>query len=766
MATQNLNNQATIGSNKNLSPDETIKTINPKIATALGFAVILVTLWTASHVYRLSIPGHHPLDQVPTYAFSLRAARRLRAAVLPRVSSAFSIRNQTQTKVVDAMQTETSLFERYPNSSNKGKMVVDESFIWVANGAGLVRYNKISGEQRIFTESDGLLGNETTGLIKYKDEVWITSQSRGISVLNTTDNTWRYFTTENGLISDGNLIIELDGDVIWLATIGGFAKYDFKTGKWTNWKEGAGIPFVSVRDFVFNNNSVWIVVSRNAYTVGGVLKLDKRTLTWTDLQNNNQVFSDRRVYSLYLDGDFLYALDDSVYRQNIISEQWESFPEIDTYLQKLNIGATKHNNQYWDFNNNGNIETSEELSSKRKIIDTHLLNQYCPEVKHSFNGIGIEEGYEKQFNFDGDILWFGCRQGFAFYNLTNKTWSFRETKSSYPAEIYKILAAKNGTLLVDSNFGIGLAIPDQQKWTLIRPYQVKDASWKSAFWRGDDIYFTEVLPSFGMGNPPVRQNLWKYNIHLKSISRISLPMNLSLSTSGKESELIGLNLNNNLWFDADNKIAEFNPASRQVISYEPKSVQAKYLAIHDIKQQDNVLWFVSNLGLGSFDLNSKEFEFVGNPVDIEHPDQGLDHLSLVGNQIWADASDNLGDGLYIYDLTTKTWEHVTQINSGLKFDSVYKLTGTRDYLLMASFGDVDSSQRKRGDKSVLTVVGSYIYEQYGLNVYDIANNTWKFFTAEDGMLDGEIGNELIDGNNAWFVNGQNGIWKLDFDKLK
>ena len=178
------------------------------------------------------------------------------------------------------------------------------------------------------------------------------------------------------------------------------------------------------------------------------------------------------------------------------------------------------------------------------------------------------------------------------------------------------------------------------------------------------------------------------------------------------------------------------------------------------------MWFVSNLGLGSFNLISKEFEIVGNPTGIKFPDWGLEHLSIVGNKIWTDASDNPGDGLYIYDLTTKTWEHLTQTNSGLKFDWVRKLTGTTDYLLMTSFGRVDFSQRKRGDVSVITTASTYIYEQYGLNIYDVGNNTWKFFTSEDGMLDGEISNEYIDGNNAWFVNGENGVWRLNFDRLK
>ena len=725
-----MDNQTQIEPNKDSFPDKPARK-NPKIIIVLGLVVvILVALFAVSYIY---------------------------------------LKNQKQTKLIDVTQTETSqenkqkteLFERFPNSSNKGNLVVDEDFIWIANGAGLIRYSKKSGEQKIFTESDGLLANETTGLIKYKDEVWVTSQSRGISILDTKNNSWRYFTTANGLVNDGNLIIKLDGDVIWLATFDGFAKYDFKTSEWTNWKEGAGIKFSGVDDFVFSNNFVWIYVSPDAYTPGGVLKLDKKMLTWTDLQNNNQVFSDRQLSYLYLDGDSFYAMaGKKIYRQNIISGQWDSFESNETNLNKFNIRASKHDNQYWAFNKDGNIEISGGLNNSRQTINTDLLSQYCPAIKHSFNFSGTEDGYEKQFNFDGDILWFGCRQGFASYNLSNKTWNFKETRLNYPAEIYNILAVKNGTLLVDSNLGFGLVIPDKQKWTFIKSLEASDSLWGGAIWSGDDIYFIEILEAFGMGGPSQPPRLWKYNVLSKSTSQIKTPDDLSLS------EIIDLKINNNLWFNSGNEIQEFNPVSGEVFSYKPTIEQGKYLTIKDVKKNNNVLWFVSNLGLGSFNLISKEFEIVGNPTGIKFPDWGLEHLSIVGNKIWTDASDNPGDGLYIYDLTTKTWEHLTQTNSGLKFDWVRKLTGTTDYLLMTSFGRVDFSQRKRGDVSVITTASTYIYEQYGLNIYDVGNNTWKFFTSEDGMLDGEISNEYIDGNNAWFVNGENGVWRLNFDRLK
>jgi frataxin-like iron-binding protein CyaY len=246
-------------------------------------------------------------------------------------------------KLTPEAKQEIELFERFPNSSNKGNIAIDQNFIWVANGAGLIRYNKHTGEQKIFTESDGLLGNETRQVLKYKDELWIASQSRGISILDTKNNSWRYFTTANGLVNGGNLIMKLDDNILWLATFDGFGRYDFKTGTWTNWREGAGVRFAGVEDFVFNDDFVWIYVTPNAYTRGGVLRLDKRSLTWQDLQFNNQIFSERQLWhspALYLDNNYLYALaDKKIYRQNIISGQWEVFDKNEENLIKFHIGA-------------------------------------------------------------------------------------------------------------------------------------------------------------------------------------------------------------------------------------------------------------------------------------------------------------------------------------------------------------------------------------------------------------------------------------------
>ena len=47
----------------------------------------------------------------------------------------------------------------------------------------------------------------------------------------------------------------------------------------------------------------------------------------------------------------------------------------------------------------------------------------------------------------------------------------------------------------------------------------------------------------------------------------------------------------------------------------------------------------------------------------------------------------------------------------------------------------------------------------------INNDVWRFYTTEDGMLDGEIYDMHQDKNSIWFANSNMGIWKLDLDYL-
>src|SRR4051812_11314631 len=123
MGHQNLNNQTIIAPNKYLFGDKSSKKANPTIIATVAFGVVIfVTFLAVRHVYLISSSGYHNMNPVPTASPSLHTETR------NRYSSILSVRNQRQTKSSGLVQAETSLFERYPNASNKGILVVDKDF--------------------------------------------------------------------------------------------------------------------------------------------------------------------------------------------------------------------------------------------------------------------------------------------------------------------------------------------------------------------------------------------------------------------------------------------------------------------------------------------------------------------------------------------------------------------------------------------------------------------------------------------------------------
>ena len=659
-------------------------------------------------------------------------------------------------RVAEKTAPESALFETFPNAGNRGQMVIDGQYLWIAGGHGLVRVDKTSGEQKIYTEADGLLGNDTLSIVKHGDEIWVASQSQGISILNTKTNAWSYFTTANGLVSDGNPLMKLDGDLLWLATIQGFAQYDFKTAKWTNWTQGGGLDFAGVEDFVFNANYVWIYVTPNAYTNGGVLRLDKQTLAWTDLQSGNAVFADRQLWNrpaLYLDGEALYAVADKfIYHQDLVTGTWEKLGRDDATMEKFNIGSDKYNSLYWSFGKDGNIVTTDHNGIKSAIaLDD--LKMYCPETIHDFDFTGMEQGYDNSFNFDGNLLWFGCRQGLAAYDMTAKTWAYKATRASYPAEIYNILAVKNGQLLVDSNLGLGLADPSKQSWTFIKALGSSDSMWSSALWHGDDIYVVETAGAFGMGvEGPM--TLWKYNL-----------ISATTSQTTNTNDLLAVDDAQNLWFKGGSYLQRYNIASSTIVDYKPGFGKG-----NDIKQvaaSDNYLWFVVDGALANFDLATDKFELIGSPTSTPEAAAtgtsplkwSIDQLAAAGGQLWTYGQNGTSSMMFSYDPTAKTWRSYAQ---ALKFQTIYSYLGTPNYLLAAMYNRVDAATRKRGNATL----DKTTYEQYGLNAYDIAKGTWKLWSAEDGMLSGDVANMLLDGSNVWMVNKKYGVWKMDLSLLR
>jgi ligand-binding sensor domain-containing protein len=178
-------------------------------------------------------------------------------------------------------------------------MLSDGNLIWVGTSGGVIRYDTISEEHRLFDVRSGLLSNGVFHLNKLDGKLAVGTYGGGLSLLNPDTQSWENFNIQHGLAdpfvydtleaSNGDLWIatwsganrvrggrlddrsswdlftvdntsgglpndwvyglaEGKDGVIWFATEGGLAR--FRNGSWDNWnhKDGLGAPFDQVKD--------------------------------------------------------------------------------------------------------------------------------------------------------------------------------------------------------------------------------------------------------------------------------------------------------------------------------------------------------------------------------------------------------------------------------------------------------------------------------------------------------------------------------------
>ncbi|MES9822251.1 MAG: two-component regulator propeller domain-containing protein [Candidatus Thiodiazotropha sp.] len=184
-------------------------------------------------------------------------------------------------------------------NSNVKAILNDGDTLWVGTSGGVIRYDKIKDQHRLFDVRSGLLSNGIFHLSKYGKKLVVGTYGGGLSLFDPDTEEWENYNIQHGLadafiydmleMENGDVWIATwsganrviggkfddrsawqtftventrnglpndwvyalakgrEGD-IWMATEGGLA--NFKDGAWKNWKheDGLGAPYELVKD--------------------------------------------------------------------------------------------------------------------------------------------------------------------------------------------------------------------------------------------------------------------------------------------------------------------------------------------------------------------------------------------------------------------------------------------------------------------------------------------------------------------------------------
>ena len=240
---------------------------------------------------------------------------------------------------------------------------VDGGRIWAGTDNGLALYE--NGKWRVFTTADGLAHRAVLSLAldKKTHTLWIATMG-GLSRYSA-GRIDTFTQLNSGLPNDVAYGVTVQGDLVWVATAAGGARYDTRTNQWSIFNE-RNTPMQEIWTY-----NVTAAEDKVYYAVwgGGVLEYDVKTERWKDYRDPD----DENEIVLHKDEGLIHEITTSVSYVNKIL--WAA-----TYF-----GASRYDGRYW-----------RNFLDKDSGLPSNFLNQ----VK----------------TVDGTRTWFSTDKGLAYYD--------------------------------------------------------------------------------------------------------------------------------------------------------------------------------------------------------------------------------------------------------------------------------------------------------------------------------------------------------------
>jgi ligand-binding sensor domain-containing protein len=240
---------------------------------------------------------------------------------------------------------------------------VDGGRIWAGTDNGLAFYE--NGKWRVFTTADGLAHRAVLylALDKKTHTLWMATMG-GLSRYSA-GRIDTFTQLNSGLPNDVVYGVAVQGDLVWVATAAGGARYDTRTNQWSHFNE-RNTPMYEIWTY-----NVTAAEDKVYYAVwgGGVLEYDVKTERWKDY---NDPDGETEIV-LHKDEGLIHEITTSVSYVNKIL--WAA-----TYF-----GASRYDGRYW-----------RNFLDKDSGLPSNFLNQ----VK----------------TVDGTRTWFSTDKGLAYYD--------------------------------------------------------------------------------------------------------------------------------------------------------------------------------------------------------------------------------------------------------------------------------------------------------------------------------------------------------------
>ena len=205
---------------------------------------------------------------------------------------------------------------------------VDTDAVWFTTDYGVLRYDKAMDTWRHFTTEDGLSTNDVDKIAVSEQSVWVIPMiGLELSHYSKATGTWDVIVPDEGTQIERLNALGVDGPNVWFGSGRTLSRYNEITGEWQDFGPrdglaGRGAEWITVDDdFIWVARSEWDRDSNRPLS-----RYDKKTKKWTTFSTNDVLASRtiRRIIATEKDVWILYRPweDAGVTRYDRRTKEW------------------------------------------------------------------------------------------------------------------------------------------------------------------------------------------------------------------------------------------------------------------------------------------------------------------------------------------------------------------------------------------------------------------------------------------------------------
>ena len=674
-------------------------------------------------------------------------------------------------------------------------ILVDGLYVWIGTAnEGVQRYIKPVDTWVHYKIEDGLPSSNIKAMAVDGQYIWFGTYEDGLARFDKIHGLWNTVKKAEGLVSDNiRSIAEQDG-VLWVGTAMGLSRFDLQSGVWETYTKAQGLTTNYITRVAAADDAIWVGTSK-----GVGLYHNNRWKFW---RHQHGLPSDFVLDIAVVDQAVWVGTRNGLCRYDQGEDKWHTFEE----LRGMWINAIAvDENSLWFGTDRGLAQLTDQHLTFHTLIDREPRNG-TSRFTHHINAIAIEK----------DILWIGTQYGLSMFDKQQKRWHDFTTEDGLPNNNVRTLAITEAALWIGTPGG--LAVLPRNRWI---PSMIRSDGWRHfdltqpGIAMGhenvrdicviDNQIWLGTIGGLGIYSPD--DDTWGA---IRAKERTVVLRHSSI----RHTELDG----DWVWF-----VAWPGTSNGEIVRYDKRTGTWMYYMKEDVteihqsglpkgrKQEDkktdtrgsekarkrgketkNMLRHTrahsQQVGEETLHPHIPNDEIPKGKFRYDQNRNGWRNLPFITQIDWMDVTDDsvwfaTDGGVLAYHKNSDTWRHHTT-RDGLAANKTTTLmvdgndvwVVLRDNRICRYRRDADEwethqvifkeiSPDMESYRTRLAADRRYVWvpaQREGVARYDKQNETWKRYTAADGLSDTMIGFVIVDNNDVWAYGGWGeGLSKYD-----